>query len=408
MTRIARSWLPVLLLASVLAVPFELIAQNPPRTQTAPFQQSSAASLQQLLDRDDYIAYSEAMAHVDAASLTEPQRQYFLGMLAFHLGKLDDAAPLLIKGVNINDKSLTSRQVESALETLGQINLKLTYFGASAQMYDDIDKTWGSQMGDRAQAIREKRHLAALLQHVPKQTIQISGDFTLPRTGLEYPVGIPQQPNKQCFAQFDTGAEISVLSVTTAKAWGVTMLDGTATLHGYGGGGFAAQPGFIHVLTIGKAELRNVAVYVTSDENLYIAQIKRQTNALLGYSVLAALGRLTFAKDGSLNVSAQSPARDLDSSAALWLSGHSLLVELGTQPILSGGKLTASTGGRLFILDTPRAVPTSPTIMSRSMRMSSTDLPQRPLCLQALVVSAKSPRLELVMSRSSSAVQLCC
>jgi hypothetical protein len=28
---------------------------------------------------------------------------------------LDDAAPLLIKGVNINDKSLTFRQVESAL-----------------------------------------------------------------------------------------------------------------------------------------------------------------------------------------------------------------------------------------------------------------------------------------------------
>jgi hypothetical protein len=278
-------------------------------------------------------------------------------MLAFHLGKLDDAAPLLIEGVNINDKSLTSQQVESALETLGHINLKLTYFGASAQMYEDIDKAWGSQMGDRAQAIREKRHLAALPQHVPKQTIQASGDFTLPRTGLEYPVSIPPQPSKQFSAQFDTGADISVLSASTAKAWRVTMLDGTVTLHGYSGGGFSAQPGFIPVLAIGKAEFHNIAVYVTSDENLYIAQIKRQTNALLGYSVIAALGRLTFAKDGSLTVSSQSPARNLDTSAALWILAHSLLVELGTQAIVSGGKLTAATGGRLFMLDAASGSP---------------------------------------------------
>jgi hypothetical protein len=97
---------------------------------------------------------------------------------------------------------------------------------------------------------------------------------------------------------------------------------------------------------------RTVATYVTADENLSIAQIKRQTNALLGYSVVAAFGRLTFNKDGSLTVSAQSPARNLDTSAALWLSGHSLLVELGTQPGLSGGKLTGVTGKRLFMLDT--------------------------------------------------------
>jgi Aspartyl protease len=352
-TCVVRAWLLFLLLASAAAVPFGLVAQRLLQTQTAPSSlQSDAASLQQLLDRGDYITYSEAILHVDASQLTESQRQYFLGMLAFHLGKLDAAAPLLMKGVNINDRSLTSQQAESALETLGQINLKLTYFAASAKMYDDIDKAWGSRMGDDAQAIREKRQLAALFKAVPKQTIQLSGDFTLPRTGPEYPASISRQPTKQFSAQFDTGTEISVLSASTAKAWSVTMLAGTATLHGYGGGGFAAQPGFIPALTIGKAELHNVAVYVTADENLYIPQIKRQTNAPLGYSVVTALGRLTFTKDGSLTVSTQSPARDLETSAALWLSGHSLLVELGTQPIVSDGKFIVAAGRRLFMLDT--------------------------------------------------------
>jgi hypothetical protein len=56
MTWVARSWFSLLLLASVLAVPFGLIAQDLPHTQTASSPQSSAEPLQQLLDRDDDLA----------------------------------------------------------------------------------------------------------------------------------------------------------------------------------------------------------------------------------------------------------------------------------------------------------------------------------------------------------------
>lgn len=347
--RYFRVSLPLL----VFSAAWLLAAQTPPATQAFPPKHPDAAALEQLLDRDDYIAYSEAMPHIDAGKLTESQRDYFLGMLGFHLGRLDDSAKLLTEGVNINDKSLTLAQVESALEVIGQINLKLCYYSGSAQIYDDIDKAFGSRLGDSARAIREERNLGALLKSVPRQTIEFNGDFTLARNGLEYPVSIPnQQSSKPVFARFDTGAEISVLSASTAKAWGVKMLDGSATLHGYGGGTFSAQPGYLPALTIGKAELHDVAVYVTADSNLYIPAIKRQTNALLGYPVVAALGRLTFAKDGSLTVSAHSPARDLHTSAALWLSEHSLLVGLGTQPVLSDGKITGAGETRLFMLDT--------------------------------------------------------
>jgi CBS domain-containing protein len=346
MTYVAILWLSLLLVRpSVLGFYPDAQAQSP-----------DAASLQQMLDRDDYIGCYKALGQVDPTRFTEAQRAYFFGMVAFHLGHLEDNAdpvPMLDKAIRSKDKSLTAHQIESALETIGQIHLKLGNFGASAQDYDDIDKIFGAQLGDGEKSIRESRHLAALLQHVPRQTVEISDDFTIPRMGVEYPVSVPNSPSsKPLFAQFDSGAELSVLSATTAKAWGVTMLDGVATLHGYTGGGFPAQPGYLPVLRIGKAELRNVAVYVTADENLYIAQAKLQTNALLGYPVVAALGRLTFAKGGSLTVSAKSPARDLHTSAALWMSDHTLLVELGTQPVILNGKLTGVVGERLFMLDT--------------------------------------------------------
>jgi predicted aspartyl protease len=312
-----------------------------------------AIMLQGLLDHDDYTAFSDALSGINPTALTEAQRNYFLGMLGFHLGKLDDGSRYLLKAVNAsNYQSLTANQVETALEALGQINLKLGFFGTSAQMYADIDKAFGVKMGDGEKTIREERHLSVLLMHVPPQTANITGDFTLKRStnqyGDEYPVSVMGKP---FVAQFDTGAEITVLSASTAKAWGVTMLDGTAKLHGYDGGAFSAQPGFIPSLTIGKAELHNVAVYITADENLYVPQIKHQVHALLGYPVVAALGRLTFAKDGLLTVSVQFVPRDLNKSAALWMADHSLLAALGTQVVMSGDKVTGGAGTRLFVLD---------------------------------------------------------
>jgi len=351
MINLARVWQPLLLFAAAVASPCcNLIAQAQAAARLPP---PDAASLQLLLERDDYIGYSTAMRRLEAGTLTSAQQQYFLGMLGFHAGHLDRASVPLVAAVNARDKSLTSEQVESALETLAQINFKLCHFNEAALYYSEIDRVFGSRLGDGEQSIRDNGHLAALLKDIGPQTVQISANFTLPRTGLEYPVSIPNRRSPQpLFAQLDTGAEVSLLSESTAKAWGVTLLDGSATLHGYGGGAFPVHPGVISALTIGKAELRNVPVYVTADANLYIAQIKRQTNALLGYSVVAALGRLTFAKDGSLTVSAQSPGRDLHLSAALWLADHSLLVELGTQPIFTKGKITGADATRLFILDT--------------------------------------------------------
>jgi len=279
-TMTARKGCPIMVLALLLAVSLASAQSASPVT---------AATLQQLLDEDRYLEFQSRLGQ--AQNLTTEQHLYFLGMLAFHVGRFEDAIKPLVKAANSTTASLTPQQVEEALETLGENAMKQSQYGASAQMYDIIDKTWGARMEDGGKSIQEKRHLAALLQHVPAQTVQISGEFTLPRTGLEYPVSVGGKP---FFAQLDTGAELSVLSATTAKNWGVTMLEGTAILHGYGGGAFSAQPRLIPVLTIGRAVMHNVAVYVTADQNLYIAEIKRQTNALLGFPVVSALGRLTL------------------------------------------------------------------------------------------------------------------
>ncbi len=322
-------------------------------------QSPEALHLQDLLDRDNYLAYAVAAREVDAGKLSENQRRYYLGMLAYHLGRLDDAATALISAANGNsDHTLATQQVAMAIETVAEINMKVGHYGDAANDYDIIDKVWTLDEAGRKN-IRDSRHLAALLQHVPPQSWDFSTEFTLhpaqssTQFGAEYTVSVPGQPPSQqaLVAQFDTGAELSVLSATTAKAWGVHLLEGTATLHGYSGGVFTAQPGFLPELDIGTARLYNVAIYVAADENLYIPQIQHQTHALLGYPVIAALGRLRFSRDGSVTISPHSSAPGAEATP-LWLSAHGLLVELGIKMNVTAGKITGAADPRLFVLDT--------------------------------------------------------
>jgi hypothetical protein len=307
----------------------------------------TAAYLQALLDKANYIEFAGQLPY--ARGLKPEQQQYFKGTLAYREGRFGEVVDPLVAAVQTRNSALTASQVESAFEILGQASAKTFLYSSSAKMYDDIDKLYGTRMGDNVRDIREKRHIASLLKGVPAETARIAGDFSIQQTSGEFPVTIG---GKSFLAQLDTGASVSLLSESTAKSWGVTLLDGEATLHGYGGGGFQARPGLIPILEIGKAELHNVVVFVTADKNLYIAEIKRQTHALLGYPVTSALGRLTFARDGTLTVTARSSASDQKVGAPMWIGDGSLLVALGTEPVIEGNKLNGGTKERLFELDT--------------------------------------------------------
>ena len=104
----------------------------------------------------------------------------------------------------------------------------------------------------------------------------------------------------------------------------------------------------------GRAELRNVAVLVIEDKNLYIAPARFQMQALLGYPVLAALGRITFHADGR-SEARPSLASQKATVARLLLGELTLLVVIGT-----------STGDQLFRLDGCKQQLFDGTLLARS------------------------------------------
>lgn len=337
----------------LLLQPGAALSQSTPPVPTTALEKVSSQSpsallLENLVAKNDFIEFAQQLRKV--ADLTPKQRLYFQGLLAYRQGDFDQARKSLIAAVNTHDSSLTPNQVADALETLGDTATKTYQYGATAQMYDYVDKAFGAPMGNELKVVRETRHIGAVLQHVPAQTVEIAGEFSLKRTGKEYPISVGGKPLS---AELDTGAAFSIVSETTAKKWDLTALEGTVTLHGYGGGVFSAHPAVIPMLKLGRAELHHVVVFVTSDNNLYIPQIRQQTNALLGYPVVSALGCLTFAKDGTLTVSPGQSSTHDENGATMWIGNSSLLITLGTMPLMNHDTHNViGTGPRLFELDT--------------------------------------------------------
>ena len=315
----------------------------------------TAAYLEALLGSSNYLEFAQRLPGVQG--LRPEQEAYFRGMLAYRQGRFDGVVNPLVEAVRAKQSALTTAQRETAFEILAQTEAKTYQYGFSAKMYLDIEQLYGSQMDTAGlHEIEEKQHLASLLEHVQPETVRLFSGFSVGRgkgeANDEYPVRIGGHDE---WAQLDTGASVSLVSESTAREWKVRMLTGDATLHGYGGASFAARPAVVDELQIGSAMLHNVVVFVTPDANLYIAAIHRQMHAVLGFPVAYALGRITFARDGTLTVSADAAAGQSASPAAgatMWVGDGSLLVALGTEPVIDNNTLKGGTHERLFEIDT--------------------------------------------------------
>ncbi len=323
--------------------------QQPAPSAPADAHQAGPADVLELaLEKHLYFVLPLALAH--APELKPEQSSYFEGMLAFHQARFEDARKLLTAALNTENSALASTEKITALEALGESARYTFHYGACAQMYQDIDSIWGARLGAAEGDIKQHRHGCVAQMQVPPQTTDFTAPFTIHGHNSEFPVSIG---DKTFSAVFDTGSTESAITESTAKAWGVVPADTTVVLNGYSGGTFRAHPGVLAQLTIGTATLHNVAVFVVPDSAFYIAPFKHQMNALLGYPVLAALGRLTFTRDGSMTASPVSPARAGTEGAPLWIADTFLLAQMKTFPPTGQSfRFGGEQEPRLFVLDT--------------------------------------------------------
>ncbi|UJH90913.1 retropepsin-like domain-containing protein [Antarcticibacterium sp. 1MA-6-2] len=101
---------------------------------------------------------------------------------------------------------------------------------------------------------------------------------------------------------FDTGANISTISETTAEKFGVKVLSGSFEVDAITGNKINSQIGIAPRLEIGPVIIYNAVCLIFPDDALSISQLDYQINGILGFPVLEALDEIQITRDNILIV----------------------------------------------------------------------------------------------------------
>ena len=288
-----------------------------------------ASNFGRLLQGKNYLELEEALKKSQHISASE--RDFFTGVLANRQNHITISLRLLEPILTDPGLRFTPKLEKFGLETLADDYVKSFRYADAADTYTRLLHRLGPSLseGDKKD-IQGTLNTFELLRRVPVQTIKMEGQFTVPTKRnavdlIEAPVVVGGTTG---YWILDTGANISLLTRTKAQQIGLVLSSGTTPMMVFGGRRVQVHTSVIPVLRIGQAEVRNVAVLVVEDKDYFIPQMNFQVDALLGYPVLSALGRITFYSDGHFGADGKSVAQS-DTGAEIFMELLTPLVAAG-------------------------------------------------------------------------------
>ncbi len=315
-----------------------------PHSQSTGATQGRSIDWDQLLQERRYLELDRALS--SKSNLTGVDRAFFEGVMANRRNRVAESIRMLEPLV----PSLTATNKERAviaLSTLADDYEKTFRYAAAADTYAELERHFGSSMDDqeRQRASKEAARWS-LLRGAPPQSAEVKVPFTLPITRDK--VGLLEVSAE--LGRFheslilDTGANLSAISMTLAQRLGLKLSSSVATSRGIAGRKMVVHTAVIPELRLGDARLRNVAVIVVDDKDLFVPELHYRIPGSIGFPVLSALGRITFFADGRLGVGLKAGGGTSNSEGNLFLQRMTPIV-------------AAEVGGteKLFVIDTGAA-----------------------------------------------------
>jgi predicted aspartyl protease len=238
-------------------------------------------------------AWVTAQHHQPTASAGD--LAYFRGVLANRQNRSAESIRLLGPVSSRLDPVADSARIRVVLETLADDYTKTYQYGAAAGAFERLERLRAASMTEREREdVRNGLAIRTLLRGAPAQRVLDARPFAVPlrrdSLGLmEVPVRVG--PDSAWWI-LDTGANFSTLTKSTARRLGLTVSRGTAKVKGMTGAYSPLHVAIVPEVRIGTARVRNVAVLVLADSDLFIPQMPFQITAILGYPVLEALDRI--------------------------------------------------------------------------------------------------------------------
>ena len=301
----------------------------------------SAEQLDALLKQKRYPELSAALGTSVARKSND--YEFFAGVVANRTNQLNRSIRMLKQALPMLQKQGAHDREQIARETLADGYAGLGRYAEAADTYAALETRFGNQMSPREKAgMEDEAQQWGLLRHVPPQSVSIAAAFTVPTK--RNPLGLFEVPvevrGETRFWVVDTGANISAMSKSEAHRLGLHPLERTTEVKGVTGILVPIQVAVVPELRLGKARLRNVVFVLLDDQDLLVRQLHYQVSGIIGYPVLAALGRITFNHNGTFAVDVSSKARPR--------MDHNLFVEKETP--VAAARIAGTTC--LFTVDT--------------------------------------------------------
>jgi predicted aspartyl protease len=277
-----------------------------------------AARLAELYRAQDCFGLRDALA---GSETRDPVLDFYRAAVAVSFNRPEEAAPELRRFLTSPQAAQDAARRQTAYELLGDALVRTYRYGDAAEVYAALASDAGADSTGRANAANV-RGLWAGLAGTPPQTVEAPGPVRIATTrDAANLVNVQVQANGRIIDFiFDTGANLSTVSESTARELGLRVTEATVNVGSSTGAMTLARVGVAPELRISGATVRNAAFLVFPDSALAFPQINYQIRGIVGFPVIAAFGATTVLRGGEL-VLGDIAAADADAAQNLCLRG---------------------------------------------------------------------------------------
>ncbi len=297
--------------------------------------------------------YLRVQAQLD--QLPPEKAQFYRGILANRSNQLEQSVQLLDPLVEKVSASGDTAREKLLRITLAEDYLRLGDWAKAAQAYQTLDDRLRANLSSGEQdEIEMPLKMLPLVRDNPPITIDPCDSFRLqvsndPLGLIDVPVFIDARSHSW---MLDPTAPFNLISRSIARNIGLEVSQKSATIQTLTGRPIEVHSTVIPRFTIGgRLTLHNVTAFVFEDADYSFPHSGYQVEGVLGYSALAAMGRITVS-DNAIEV---DPAKEIDpksdqerltSGARFYLDGDEIIVAIGrSQHSSAGSNLQEASAG---------------------------------------------------------------
>jgi hypothetical protein len=300
-------------------------------TQTAAL---DISFLDRLLDERRFFELRDALRGTDTSASLDAL--FFRGVTASRFNRIDEALRLLTTFLDRSGTEALTAHVREAYASIADLHRRQHRYGALVDSRRRMMTAFQTRLTSSELSGHEDRlRLWNALRDVPPQTVDIGSGADVPLVdGVDIRVAFPRG---DVLLNPDTGSGLSIITRSDAVRLGLRVIEvpvGVATTTGSQAATLAVAP----EMRIGGVVIRHAVFLVFPDAALFRARQGIQRHGTVGAPVLAALGTITFTRDGRFIVHTDAPGasgtdvflEDFDPIAAAQFAGRPLRLAIDT------------------------------------------------------------------------------